>query len=246
MALVISAGTAERHQVVVNEFVAGTRPCLGFPTAVSTETLQGRMGIRARRILIMAQKSIAKKGLVIVYIGRGKGKTTAAIGLAVRALGAGLNVYIVQFIKGEWPSGERDFFSAVKTLQRRYKGQKQIGEMEFIAAGKGFVKILGDRKPFSTHVAAARQALKLGRQAVRSRKYDVVILDEALSAVENKLLKENELTEVVREKPSSVHLIITGHKALKWLIKLADLVSDVKMVKHPYYNGILAQRGIDY
>jgi cob(I)alamin adenosyltransferase len=181
-----------------------------------------------------------------VYYGRGKGKTTAAVGLAVRAAGSGLNVYFLQFIKGEWPSGERDFFKAFNAIQQHYRGEKKLGTIEVVALGKGFVKILGDRKPFAEHVVAARQALALGRKALRSDQYDLVILDEALSAVETKLLKTSDLLKLVQEKPPPVHLVLTGHDLPKNLFKLADLVSEVKMVKHPYYEGLLAQRGIDY
>src|SRR3989338_641282 len=115
--------------------------------------------------MVRKKKSIAKKGLFIIYVGRGKGKTTAAVGLAVRAAGVGLNVYMVQFIKGEWPSGEREFFEAFRSLRGSYRGHNKLGTVEVVASGKGFVKILGDKKPFSVHQAAACQALELGRKA---------------------------------------------------------------------------------
>ncbi|KKU48497.1 hypothetical protein A3H10_02205 [Candidatus Uhrbacteria bacterium RIFCSPLOWO2_12_FULL_46_10] len=198
--------------------------------------------------MVSKKKSIAKKGLFIIYVGRGKGKTTAAMGLAIRAAGMGLNVYIIQFIKGEWPSGERNFIEAFNIMRQRYKNNKKIkiGRLKILASGRGFVKILGDKKPIGAHKKAARQALELSQQAMLSHKYDVVILDEAISAIETKLIKINDLLKFVRLKPDMVHLVMTGHDAPKSLITKADLVSDVKMVKHPYYQGVLAQRGIDY
>lgn len=196
----------------------------------------------------MAKKSVIKKGLFIIYAGRGKGKTTAAMGLAIRSAGMGLNVYIIQFIKGEWPSGERNFIEAFNIMRQRYKNNKKIkiGRLKILASGRGFVKILGDKKPISAHKAAAEKALKLSRQAILSHKYDVVILDEAISAIETKLIKISNLLKLVRLKPNALHLVITGHDAPRSLVAKADLVSEIKMVKHPYYQGILAQRGIDY
>ena len=189
---------------------------------------------------------IAKKGLVMIYEGHGKGKTTAVVGLAVRAVGAGLRVFMVQFIKGEWPNGERDFFNAFNVVRQQYQGEKKLGTIEVVTSGRGFVKILGDKKPLSEHQAAARRALELGRRAMRSGNYDLIILDEAISAIETKLIKTSDLLKLVREKPGLVHLVMTGHDAPKSLVAKADLVSEVKMVKHPYYQGVLAQRGIDY
>lgn len=200
-----------------------------------------------------AKKPIAKKGLFMLHVGHGKGKTTAAFGMAIRAVGSGLNVFIVQFIKGEWPSGERDFLKFFNNLQnetklaRRSLGEVgKIGSIEVTAHGKGFVKILGDKKPFAVHQAAAREALELGRKALKSGKYQLVIMDEAISAVEAKLIKTKDLLELLKDKPPDVHLLMTGHDAPKALAAKADLVSEVNMIKHPYYKGVLAQRGIDY
>ncbi|OGL85792.1 hypothetical protein A3I40_02425 [Candidatus Uhrbacteria bacterium RIFCSPLOWO2_02_FULL_48_12] len=195
---------------------------------------------------VKTKKTTAPSGLFMLYVGRGKGKTTAAMGLAMRAAGMGLNVYIIQFIKGEWPSGERNFIEAFNSVRKHYNGKQKLGRLEIIAIGKGFVKILGDKKPIAVHKAAARQALMFGRRAMLSGRYNVVILDEAISAVETKLIKASDLLRLVRAKPPTVHLVMTGHEALKSLVAKADLVSDVKMVKHPYYKGIIAQRGIDY
>ena len=183
-------------------------------------------------------------GLLMLNVGAGKGKTTAAMGTALRAAGTGMNVYIIQFIKGEWPSGERDLFQAYEEMRVGYKGGKKLGRVDFVQGGKGFIKILGDKKPFAVHQKAATDTLKKAKQAMKSGKYDLIVMDEAISAVEEKLLKVKDLLEVAKARPKQVHVIMTGHVAPKALAAKADMVSDIKMVKHPYYKGILAQKGI--
>ncbi len=173
-----------------------------------------------------------KKGLTIVYIGDGKGKTSAAAGLATRAVGTGFKVLYLQFVKGDWPSGERESLA-------------KLG-VEVKLMGLGFVGILGDRKPIVEHIKAAKKAKAESIKLLKSKKYDLVVLDEALSAVESKLLTEKDILEIMDEKPDSVHLCMTGHKRFKKIIEKADLVTEMKMIKHPYYQGILAQRGIDF
>jgi cob(I)alamin adenosyltransferase len=173
-----------------------------------------------------------KKGLTIVYIGDGKGKTSAAAGLAVRAAGTGFKVLYLQFVKGDWPSGERESLA-------------KLG-VEVKLMGRGFVGILGDRKHINEHIEAAQKAMAESIKALKSKKYDLVVLDEALSAVESKLLTETDILKIMKAKPAGVHLCMTGHKRFKKIIAAADLVTEMKMIKHPYYEGILAQRGIDY
>ncbi len=112
--------------------------------------------------------------------------------------------------------------------------------------GRGFVGILGDRKPLEEHIKAAETAKAEAIEDLKSQKYDLVVLDEALSAVEAKVLKEEDILEIIKAKPESVHLCMTGHKRFKKIIEAADLVTEMKMIKHPYYKGILAQRGIDF
>ncbi|MGE5392924.1 MAG: cob(I)yrinic acid a,c-diamide adenosyltransferase [Candidatus Saccharibacteria bacterium] len=180
----------------------------------------------------MTEQTIEQKGLTIVYIGNGKGKTSAAVGLAVRAAGTGLKVLFLQFVKGDWPSGER-------------LALKKLG-VEVKVLGHGFVKILGDRKPMTEHIAAARAAARESIKALKSRHYDLVILDEALSAIEEKLLTVDEVYKIMKAKPKDVHLCLTGHNNFRKLTGKADLVTDMKMIKHPYYKGILAQKGIDF
>jgi cob(I)alamin adenosyltransferase len=192
---------------------------------------------------------IPKKGLVIAHIGDGKGKTTAAMGIAIRASGAGLNVYILQFVKakkkdkmqsGEWPvSSEIDFFDGIKTT-------KALGEITTKQVGEGFVGILGDRKERDAHIREALNGLELARKLIISKEHDVIILDEILSAVELNLLTEQDILDLIKLKPEMVHLVITGHEKRKAIIKACDLVTEMKLVKHPYYEGVLAQAGIDY
>ena len=173
------------------------------------------------------------KGLTIIYIGNGKGKTSAAAGLAIRAAGTGFKVLYLQFVKGDWPSGEREILSKLKNVDVKLMG-------------RGFVGILGDRKPIAEHIKAAKNAMAESIKALKSKKYYLVILDEALSAVESKLLTEEDILKIIKSKPLQIHLCLTGHKRIKKLIDLADLVTEMRMIKHPYYKGILAQRGIDF
>lgn len=174
-----------------------------------------------------------KKGLTIIYIGDGKGKTSAAAGMAIRAAGTGFKVLYLQFVKGDWPSGEREILSQLKNVDVKLMG-------------RGFVGILGDRKPLAEHIQAAQAAMKESIKSLKSKKYDLVILDEAISAVESDLLTVDDMVKIIKSKPKEIHLCMTGHKRIKKLIDLADLVTEMKMIKHPYYQGILAQRGIDY
>jgi cob(I)alamin adenosyltransferase len=174
-----------------------------------------------------------KRGLAIIYIGDGKGKTTAAVGLAVRAAGSGMKVLFLQFVKGDWVSGE-------KTVLERTEN------IEFKMLGLGFVGILGDKKPIAKHIEAAKNALLESIKAIKSKKYDLLVLDEAISAAEQGLLSADDLLLLIKDRPKEMHLCLTGHKRIKKLIDAADLVTEMKMIKHPYYEGVLAQKGIDY
>ena len=180
--------------------------------------------------------------MIIIYIGDGKGKTTAAVGLAVRAAGAGKKVLFTQFVKaatakesGEWP------------LSFEIAVLKKTKNITVKVLGRGFVGILGDRKAKSVHAAAAKTGLNWLTREIKSGKYDVVIADELISAIEAKLLPVSQILKLVKlGKPKLDALALTGHDRYAPLIKAADLVTEMKMVKHPYYKGILAQRGIDY
>lgn len=204
---------------------------------------------------------IEKKGLIICYIGAGKGKTTAAVGLAVRAAGAGMNVFILQFIKaykdidsrkeeGEWPlSNEIEFFNAIGSyhpLTPSYLKRGKIGKIETETIGSGFVGILGDRKQRDEHVRQALQGLERAREVMLSGDYQLLILDEIVSALELNLIEERDILELISLKPKDLHLVLTGHNKYPNILKVCDLVTEMKMIKHPYYKGILAQEGIDY
>lgn len=178
------------------------------------------------------------RGLTHAYIGDGKGKTTAAVGTAIRAAGYGWKILFLQFMKeAKWPSGERTSL-------------RKLG-VEVFVMGEGFYKILNDRKPEEQHRAAAEKALQLSREKLFSGNYQLVILDELGSAVEEGLLNRKPVEQMLKDRTKDkvarhVHLIWTGHKNLNWMLKYADLVSEMKKVKHPYDKGIIATKGLDY
>ena len=180
-----------------------------------------------------------RKGLVIVYTGDGKGKTSAALGAAMRALGHGWRVLIIQFFKGDWPV----VYGEVELAKKFYP------QFEVLQLGKGFVKIMGDKKPFKEHVDAAKEALKLTRERMLSGNYDMLILDEvnyALGYMDFKLIELKDVLELLKEKPPGMHIILTGRNALPEIIEAADLVTEMREVKHPMKKGIPAQQGVDY
>lgn len=171
------------------------------------------------------------RGYVQVYTGDGKGKTTAALGLAMRACGAGLRVYIGQFIK-EMVYGEVDI------LRERFPEVT----VELFGTEEGC--IVG-RAPNDSDVAAARQGLQRAREILAGGEYDLVILDEITIPVAMGLLREEDLLELIDLKPENVELIMTGRSAPKAVIDRADLVSEVKEVKHYYNEGVLSRKGIE-
>ena len=167
-------------------------------------------------------------GLIIVHTGEGKGKTTAALGLALRAFGAGLKVLILQFIKGGQTYGELD---ALKLLQ-----------IEIRQCGLGFTK----SGEISEHKAAAQETLKIAQDEIISSKWDLIILDEINYAVKFGLITEDEMLNLLKIRPPELHLVLTGRDATEKLIDAADLVTEMKLIKHPYQHGIKAQRGIEF
>ena len=175
-----------------------------------------------------------KDGLVIVYTGNGKGKTTAALGLALRAIGYEHKVCMLQFIKGSWHYGEMD-------------SSKKLGpNFELIAIGKGFVGILDDNSSREEHEKYAAEALKVCREKIFSEKYNLVILDEVNYAINLGLIKVEEIVKIIKEKPVSLDLVLTGRDAKEEIIDLADLVTEMKEIKHPFKSGIKAKKGIDF
>ncbi len=175
-----------------------------------------------------------RAGLVIVNTGNGKGKTTAALGTALRACGYGLRVLMIQFIKGPWKSGEQ------------ISAGRLAPEFELIKAGKGFYKIMGDRIPEEVHRKAAEEGFRLAEQKILSGAYDVVILDEINNAVSDGLLSIDQVLSLVDRKPEEMHLILTGRNAHEKLVERAHLVTEMREIKHPYQKGLLAQKGIDF
>ena len=173
------------------------------------------------------------EGLVIVYTGDGKGKTTAALGMALRAAGHGMKVLIIQFIKSYKRYGELKFVN------------KYDCGIEIKTMGKGYVKMKGDVHPFQEHVKAAKRTLEFARKQIQSGRYDIVVLDEINIALDKKLVSMKQVADLISHKPPHLHLVLTGRNAPRKLIQLADLVSEVKEIKHPFKNGILAQRGIE-
>jgi len=169
-------------------------------------------------------------GLLIVHTGEGKGKTTAALGLALRAFGAGLRVLILQFIKGGQSYGELDAL-------KNFSPQIQIKQ-----CGLGFTN-KGDK---SEHKKFAQETLDLARQEILSGNWDLVILDEINYAVKFDLISEEQMLELVKTKPPQLHLVLTGRDATERLIEAADLVTEMKLIKHPFQAGIKAQRGIEF
>ena len=175
-----------------------------------------------------------RKGLIIVNTGPGKGKTTAALGTALRAVGQGLKVLMVQFIKGSWHYGELD---AAKML-----GDDQL---KILPMGRGFVKV-GAEKPDLEDVRLAEEAWQFANGEIQGGRYDMVILDEINYAISYKMLAAEPVVESLKKKPEGVHVILTGRNAHPALVEIADLVTEMREVKHPYQKGIPAQRGIEY
>jgi cob(I)alamin adenosyltransferase len=175
-----------------------------------------------------------EKGLLIVYTGPGKGKTTCALGTAFRAVGQGLRVLMVQFIKGSWHYGELD-------------AAKMLGDdkFEIRPMGRGFVKV-GGAETDPADIRLAEECWETGRAAIYSGTYDLVILDEINYTISYKMLDAEKVAEALKGRPEQVHVICTGRNAHALLVEQADLVTEMKEVKHPYTKGILAQRGIDY
>jgi cob(I)alamin adenosyltransferase len=172
-----------------------------------------------------------EKGFVQVYTGNGKGKTSAAFGLALRATGRGLKVCIIQFIKGGFDYGEL------------YVADKLPG-LKLKAFGRG--KFVSEKKPDKEDVDLAEEALKTAEEAVKSREYDVIVLDEVNVALNLKLIRTERVLQLIKDKPAQTELVLTGRKAPKEIIEAADLVTEMVEVKHPYNKGFKARKGIEY
>ncbi len=170
------------------------------------------------------------KGLVMIYTGGGKGKTTAAMGTVLRALGYGMKVAVVQFIKGTWPSGEEQALKKMKNCR-------------FHKMGDGFT---WDTKDFERDKLKAEAGWKLAQKYIQDDKTNLVVLDEINCCLEYGFLNLKDVLAVLSKKPHMKHVLLTGRGAPKKLIQFADLVTEMKCVKHPYDQGIWAQKGIDF
>lgn len=172
-----------------------------------------------------------ERGLVQVYTGNGKGKTSAAFGLAVRAIGRGLKVYIIQFIKGGFDYGELHIIDKFPNLTLK-------------AFGRG--KFVTTKPPEKEDVELAQEALQLAKEVVQNGKYDIVILDEINVALNLKLIRLEEVMKLLKSKPRNVELVLTGRNVPDEVIEAADLVTEMKEVKHPFNRGFQARKGIEY
>jgi len=185
---------------------------------------------------VKVDKLVPKKphGVVVVITGNGKGKTTSAMGMVLRASGYGMKVCIIQFMKGDIYSGEWD-------------GVKLLGErVELHTTGMGFCGIQGNPYSREEHRAAAQAAIDLAMGKIESGDYDIVILDEINNALKLKLVDLDQVLGLVRSKPELMHMVLTGRDAHPELVELADTVSEVCEIKHAYRKDIEPQPGIDY
>jgi cob(I)alamin adenosyltransferase len=172
----------------------------------------------------------AQKGLVHVYTGDGKGKTTAAIGLGVRAIGVGLQVHMIQFMKG-----------------RRYSELDALEHLPgFSVVQFGRDEFVNKEKPEQVDIDLAQKGLAHAREVLRDNKYDVVILDEINVAVEYRLLVVQDVLDLIDKKPASMELILTGRYARPEVVRQADLVTEMLEIKHPFQQGIQSRKGIDW
>jgi len=189
---------------------------------------------RAREKML-ATKTI-EKGLLIVHTGKGKGKSTAAFGLVVRAMGNGMRVGVIQFVKGKWETGERDILEHFPE------------QIEIHAMGEGFS---WDTQDKARDIAAARKAWKKSKQMIEGSrgpdpKFDMILLDELNIVLRYDNLPLAEIVETLANKPEDLHIIVTGRNAKDELIEIADLVTEMTQIKHPFRSGVKAQKGIEF
>ncbi|MDP3764382.1 MAG: cob(I)yrinic acid a,c-diamide adenosyltransferase [bacterium] len=175
--------------------------------------------------------------MLIVVTGNGKGKTTSALGQALRVVGEGGRAIMYQFIKGPWVSGEDKLSTTFNIPPSTF---------QIIKGGKGFVGILGDPYPRSVHIKAAEETWAIAKKAIESKKYQLVVLDEINVAIKLSLLKISPVFSFLKKYRGIVNIMVTGRDAHAKLIDLADLVSEVKEIKHPFNKGVSARKGMEY
>jgi cob(I)alamin adenosyltransferase len=196
-------------------------------------SIPGRAEIDLVESNLQISMADVRRGLIIVNTGPGKGKTTAAMGTALRAVGQGLRVLMLQFLKGSWHYGELD---AVQAFGDNFV-MKQMG--------RGFVKV-GAEKPDPEDVRMVEEAWAEAEKAIQSGEWDLVVLDEINYAISYGMLDPARVVESLQKKPEQVHVILTGRNAHPTIIEIADTVTEMRQVKHAYEKGVMAQRGIEY
>jgi cob(I)alamin adenosyltransferase len=177
----------------------------------------------------------SKEGTVLINTGNGKGKTTAALGLALRAAGHNFRVLILQFIKGRWKTGEAKIMGKLKPL------------IEIEQLGRGFIKFKnGKPQPTSQQIDNAIESFRYAREKIYSGKYDMVILDEINNLIDYGLLKVEDVVDLIKNKPKEISIVLTGRNAHYKLADIADTVTEMKEIKHAFSKGIKARKGIEY
>ena len=174
-------------------------------------------------------------GIVIVCTGEGKGKTTSALGMALRAWGNGMKVLILQFIKGGQKYGEMDALEKM--------GEISEGRIELRQCGKGFTRRGGDEEE---HLKAAEAAWEEAEREIFGGSWDMVILDEINYAVKFGLIPEEKVLSMIERRPPKLHIVLTGRYATETIIEKSDLVTEMRLVKHPFQDGVKAQKGIEF
>lgn len=200
------------------------------PADLNREHREKMLRRREARARMMAGKT-QERGLLIVHTGPGKGKSTAAFGMALRAIGHGMKLGVVQFVKGAWNTGER-------TVLERFPEQVTIK-----ALGEGFTWNTADR---ARDIAAARAAFEEAKKMIADPSFGMVILDELNIVLRYDYLPLDEVLAALGAKPKNLHVVVTGRNAKPELIDLADLVTEMTMVKHPFKSGVKAQKGVEF
>ncbi len=185
---------------------------------------------KAARERMLATKT-KTRGLIIVHTGKGKGKSTAAFGMVFRAIGHGLKIGVVQFVKGKWGTGERDVL------------EKFPAQVTIKAMGEGFTWDTQDRQ---RDIRAARAAWQEAKTMIGDKNYNMVLLDELNICLRYDYLDVGEVVAVLKNKPADTHVIITGRNAKDELLEIADLVTEMSQIKHPFRDGVKAQAGIEF
>jgi cob(I)alamin adenosyltransferase len=195
--------------------------------AYHAEKMRKKKEVRTRMLATKTEE----RGLLIVHTGKGKGKSTAAFGMVFRAIGHGFRVGVVQFVKGAWGTGERDVLENFPEL------------VTIKAMGEGFTWDTADRQ---RDIAAARAAWEVAKQMIADPQYKMVLLDELNIVLRYDYLPLEEVLEVLRNKPRDLHVIVTGRNAKDELIEIADLVTEMTEIKHPFRSGVKAQAGVEF